>query len=140
MRRKYDDIINLPRHVSPKRSPMAIINRAAQFSPFAALAGYDTAIKEAARLTDERIELDENMKEALNNRLQILASELKSDKSDREVEITYFRPDEKKSGGAYVKVIGRAKKIDTYRGHIIMADHIVVPINDIIKIEGKIFE
>ncbi|MBZ2175599.1 hypothetical protein K8M07_10165 [Schnuerera sp. xch1] len=109
---KYDDIINLPRHVSEKRNPMPIIDRAAQFSPFAALTGYDTAIKETARVTEDRIELDVYMKEALNNKLQILIDQLHE---YPQVKIIYFQPDEKKDGGSYVTASGTVKKIDEYQ-------------------------
>lgn len=95
---KYDDIINLPHYTSSKRPRMAMIDRAAQFSPFAALTGYDAAVKETARLTEDRVELDEYQKSALNDRLQIVQERL----SDTPViSITYFVPDERKSGGAY---------------------------------------
>ena len=137
MTKKYDDIINLPRHVSSKRPPMTAINRAAQFSPFAALTGHDAAIKETARLTEERIELDEYTKDILNHRLQILADSIKG---HPEIEITYFQPDAKKNGGAYVTATGTAKKIDIYERVVIMIDGTVIPIEEIISIEGQIFE
>lgn len=134
---EYDDIINLPRHVSTKHPQMSTINRAAQFSPFAALTGYETAIKETARLTDERVELDEYTKEILNDRLQRLSEQLKE---NPEIEITYFRPDEKKKGGVYITIIGVAKKIDIYKRLVTMKDGTVIPIDEIISIEGRIFE
>lgn len=93
MIREYDDIINLPRHISNKRSPMAIKDRAAQFSPFAALTGHDGAIKETARVTEKRVELDEYMKVDLSKRLQIIANRLDE---DHEISITYFQPDQKR--------------------------------------------
>ena len=97
-RHKYDDIINLPHHTSPTRPRMTMIDRAAQFSPFAALTGYDAAVKETARLTENRIELDEYEKSALNDRLQIVQERL----SDTPViSIKYLVPDERKSGCAY---------------------------------------
>ena len=137
MTREYDDIINLPHHVSATRPHMTAINRAAQFSPFAALTGYDTAIKETARLTDERVELDEYTKEYLNDRLQIIADQLKE---HPEIAITYFQPDAKKNGGAYVTANGTAKKIDIYERVVIMTDGMAIPIYEIISIEGQIFE
>lgn len=104
---KYDDIINLPHYTSSKRPRMAMIDRAAQFSPFAALTGYDAAVKETARLTEDRVELDEYQKSALNDRLQILQERL----SDTPViSIKYFVPDERKSGGAYCTETGIIKK------------------------------
>jgi len=137
MTREYDDIINLPHHVSATRPHMTAINRAAQFSPFAALTGYDAAIKETARLTDERVELDEYTKDILNDRLQIIADWIKE---HPEIAITYFQPDAKKNGGAYVTATGTAKKIDIYERVVIMTDGMVIPIDEIISIEGQIFE
>lgn len=137
MIREYDDIINLPRHVSNKRSPMAIKDRAAQFSPFAALTGYDGAIKETARLTERRVELDEYMKVDLSNRLQIIADRLDE---HHEISITYFQPDQKKDGGAYVTDIGTVKKIDEYGQIVLMTDGTEIPIDEIISIDGQILE
>ena len=137
MTKKYDDIINLPRHVSKTRPQMPIIDRAAQFSPFAALTGHDAAVKETARLTEERVELDEYMKEALNNKLLIMADQIKE---QPKISITYFLADEKKDGGAYVISTGKVKKIDLNKGILIMTDEIEIPIDEIINIEGEIFE
>lgn len=137
MKKSYDDIMNLPHHVSATRPHMSAIDRAAQFSPFAALTGYGDAIKETARLTGERVELDEYMKDVLSGRLQIIADQLKE---HPEIAITYFQPDEKKSGGAYVTVIGRVKKIDEYERVVVMIDGTRVPIDEIASIDGEIFE
>lgn len=137
MTKAYDDIIHLPHHVSATRPHMPVIDRAAQFSPFAALTGHDAAIKETARLTEARVELDEYMRDALSDRLQIIANQLKE---HPEIAITYFEPDVKKSGGAYVTASGTAKKIDEYERVVVMSDGIVVPIDEIINIEGQIFE
>ena len=133
---KYDDIINLPHHTSPTKPRMAMIDRAAQFSPFAALTGYDAAVKETARLTENRIELDEYEKSALNDRLQIVQERL----SDTpEISITYFVPDERKSGGVYCKETGVIKKIDYYERAVIMRSGAHIPIDEIIGIEGDLF-
>lgn len=137
MTKTYDDIIHLPRHVSKKHPQMALSDRAAQFSPFAALTGHGAAIKETARLTDERVQLDEYMINVLSDRLQIIADRLK-DKP--EIMITYFQPDEKKNGGAYVTTTGTVKKIDVYERIVVMADRQEIPIDDIVGIEGQIFE
>lgn len=137
MKKSYDDIMNLPHHVSATRPHMSAIDRAAQFSPFAALTGYGDAITETARLTGERVELDEYMKDVLSVRLQIIADQLKE---HPEIAITYFQPDEKKSGGAYVTVIGRVKKIDEYERVVVMIDGTRVPIDEIASIDGQIFE
>lgn len=130
----YDDIIHLPHHVSTKHPPMKAIDRAAQFSPFAALTGHSTAIRETARVTNKRIELDEYMKDELNHRLQIIADRIKE---RPKIEIVYFRPDEKKDGGSYVTAAGVAKKIDEYERVIVMANGNTFPIDEIISIEGQ---
>lgn len=133
----YDDIINLPHHVSATRSHMTVLDRAAQFSPFAALTGYDSAIKETARLTDERIQLDEYAQGALSDRLQIIADRMKE---HPEISITYFQPDERKDGGAYVTAVGSAKKVDEYERVVVMTDGTAISIDEIISIDGQIFD
>ena len=137
MTKAYDDIIYLPHHVSTAHPHMASIDRAAQFSPFAALTGYNAAIKETERLTEERIELDESMKDALSYKLQIIADRLNE---HPEIAITYFLPDAKKNGGAYVTAVSSAKKIDGYERVVVMTDGKVIPIDEIISIDGPIFE
>jgi hypothetical protein len=132
MKGKYDDIINLPHHVSKTHSPMKAIDRAAQFSPFAALTGHDSAVKETARLTYNRIELDEYMKISINNKLQIIEEDLEN---FPEIQITYFQPDLKKKGGSYVTSIGAVKKIDEFKRVIIMTNGTVILIDEIISIE-----
>lgn len=134
---EYDDIIHLPHHVSVKHPPMAAIQRAAQFLPFAALTGYDAAIEETARLTDERMELAEDAVTILSDRLKILAERI----TERpEVTITYFLPDRRKSGGAYVTLSGAVKKVDDHKRIVIMADGTTIPMDGISEIEGAIFE
>ena len=127
----YEDIINLPHHVSATRPQMSMMDRAAQFSPFAALTGYDAAIKETARLTDQKIELDDYEKEEINDKIQLIAEHLGE---DFEVVITYFQPDSKKAGGAYVDAIGVVKTIDEYKRLIIFRDGKKIPIDDILDI------
>lgn len=134
---QYEDIINLPHHVSRSHPPMPVSNRAAQFSPFAALSGYDAAIRETARQTVEKIELDEDIKAALNARLRQLQESLGE---QPEVTVTYFQPDVRKTGGAYVSLTGRVRKLDQYQGLLILADETTVPIADISEIEGELFE
>lgn len=133
---RYEDIINLPHHVSSTRPQMSMLERAAQFSPFAALTGYDTAIKETGRLTDEKIEIGEEALTFLNMKLQLLVDNL-DDKP--EVTFTYFKPDERKSGGAYVDVTGTVKKVDDYERQIVMHNGTKIPLDDILNIEGDIF-
>lgn len=132
----YDDIINLPRHTSTSRPHMPAHDRAAQFSPFAALTGYGASIAETARLTDKRVELDEYSKADLNERLCML-----QDRMDEqpEVFITYFQPDKKKSGGAYITATGRVKKINGYERTVVMPDDLKIPIDDIFAVESELF-
>lgn len=121
--RKYAGIMNLPHHVSPTRPQMPISDRAAQFSPFAAL-------------TDRKIELDETMLTALNERYQLLLSVLDA---EPEVEITYFVPDERKSGGAYRTVSGVVKKADEFARRLTLTDGTVIPMEDVLMLDGAIF-
>lgn len=137
MSKAYDDIINLPRPVSKTRPRMPISDRAAQFSPFAALTGHSTAIDETARLTDQRIELDEGVKLALNDKLQIIVERISE---QPEIQITYFQPDEKKAGGAYITAAGKMKKMDEYERTILMSDGTAIPIDKIIRVDGQVFE
>ena len=132
----YDDIINLPHHVSASRPRMSALDRAAQFSPFAALTGYDDAVKETARLTDERVELDESSKAALNERLLMIQGQLDD---QPQVSIIYFQPDDKKAGGTYITATGSVKKIDEYERTAVMKDGTKISIDDIIKIDGDLF-
>ena len=133
---KYDDIIHLPHHVSDKRPQMPMRSRAAQFAPFAALTGYDAAIRETARQTQSRIELDESARTRLDARLQILRDQLETEPA---VVITSFVPDGKKAGGAYVDTVGVVSRIDSYERRIIMADGTEIAIDDICDITGELF-
>lgn len=136
MNEKYDEIMNLPHHVSKTRPQMPMSDRAAQFSPFAALTGYDAAVKETGRLTDEKIELDEESLTALNARYQTLMDALTE---EPEVRITYFKPDERKAGGAYVTITGAVRKIDDFEQMIIMRDGTRIPMGDVLSLEGELF-
>lgn len=137
MNTPYDDILHLPHHVSEKHPSMSRLDRAAQFSPFAALTGYEAAVEETARLTDRRIELDEGEKEAIDQRLMLLQERLPE---PTEVTITYFVPDKKKTGGAYVSVSGTVKKIDDYERTVVLSDGTSISINDILCVDGDIFD
>lgn len=128
---KYDDIIGLPHHVSTTRPHMPMIDRAAQFMPFRALTGYEGAVQETARLTDQKIELSGDEKAALDMKLQMLADGLGSQPT---VTLVYFRPDERKSGGAYVTAAGQLKKIDVHTGVLILTAGERIPIEDILEI------
>lgn len=133
---KYDDIIDLPHYRSQSRPHMPMIDRAAQFSPFAALTGYDDAVKETARLTDEKAELTEDAKSVLNGKIQVIAEMLHVNPL---VTITYFQPDAKKEGGEYVTVTGRVKSIDEYERTVALADKNVISIDSIREIESDLF-
>lgn len=132
----YKDIINLPHHQSIKRPHMSQYDRAAQFSPFAALTGHDAAVKETARLTDERILLDESQKAILNEKLQ-MALMLQAKKPI--VTITYFQPDNKKDGGSYIMNSGVIVKIDEYEHKVIFEDKTSIDIETIFEIDGEIY-
>ena len=134
---KYEDIINLPHHVSSTRPKMSMRDRAAQFSPFAALTGYEDDVLEAARITCEKTELSEDAKSLLNAKLQTVYELIKN---QPEITVTYFVPDTKKSGGEYVLKTGRAVDIDEYKRRLVLSDEILIPIDDIIEIEGAMFE
>ena len=125
----YEDIIDLP--YPQKRPRMSNYARGAQFSPFAALTGFEAAIEETARLTDRKIELDEGGKALLNEKLRKIEEEI----YDRpEITVTYFRPDLRKVGGAYVQKRGRVKKLDAYLRAVVFTDGMTVPIEDISEI------
>ena len=128
---RYDDIINLPHHVSPTRQRMSMHDRAAQFAPFAALVGYDDAVAETARLTEARPELDEQEQRAINERLNYIAAHIHE---HPEVNIKYFAPDEHKSGGAIVEVSGTVKKISATDGTIVMTDGCKIRLSDIVDL------
>lgn len=134
MKTPYDDIIDLPHHVSLTRPRMSAHDRAAQFSPFAALTGYEAAVSETARLTNKRVELDDGEKEAINERLHMVQECIDE---QPEISITYFVPDKKKTGGAYVEVTGIVKKIDDFSRLVVMRDGTNIPIDEIIQLEGE---
>ena len=128
MNNRYNEIINLPHHVSKTRPQMPLSDRAAQFAPFAALTGYDSAIKETGRLTDERIELDEEALAALDRKYQLLMDTLDDEPA---VTITYFQPDERKAGGQYVSATGTVKKVDTFGRRILLQDGTRIPLDSV---------
>lgn len=134
---KYDDIINLPHHVSANRPHMSMIDRAAQFSPFAALTGYEDAVKETERLTEQKINLNETEISLLNNKLNFIQENIKLKPT---ISIKFFVPDNRKSGGSYSTVIGTIKKIDICEKSVIMTDGKVIPVEDILQIESELFK
>lgn len=133
---RYDDIINLPHHVSPMRPHMSLYDRAAQFAPFKALSGYEDDISEEARLTDDQIALDENRIAVLDARLQVLEEHLSD---SPKVVIRYFHPDERKAGGAYLTFIGSVKRIDPISRTLILPDGSRIPMEHIVDLQGELF-
>ena len=129
---RYDDIINLPHHVSATRPRMSMHDRAAQFSPFAALTGYDDAIDETARLTDKQFELSEDARNRLDEQLRLIADRIEE---QPEIEVTYFQPDELKEGGKYVTTKGRVRIIDEYAREIVFADGTRIELDAISEIK-----
>ena len=128
---KYDDIIDLPHHVSKTRKPMSLYNRAAQFAPFAALTGYDDAIEETARLTETKVELSDELKNDLNQKINFIKNNIKV---HPEITIKYFVRDNKKSGGIYKSLTSIIKKVDDFNKCLIFADNTNVYFDDIISI------
>lgn len=135
MRGPYDDIINLPHHVSTTRKRMSMIERAAQFSPFAALTGYDAAIQETGRLTDCCIDLDVDSVAMLNEKIRWLSQFAGL---QPEITVIYFLPDERKHGGAYVSTAGKVRKVDACKQKVIMEDGTEIDFSRIYDISGEI--
>lgn len=133
---RYDDMLFLP-HPDPKTYPrMSPQDRAAQFSPFAALTGHSAVLREAARQTQERLQLDEYQEDALSRKLSLLLEHLEE---EPEVQLSYFKEDARKAGGEYVKREGRVKKIDLYGRVLVMEDGTKVPLDDLFRLDGALF-
>ena len=132
----YEDIVDLPHHVSRKHPQPTMADRAARFTPFAAITGYEEMVLEEARVTDDRIEMDESSKAALNEKLNMI---LEFIDEQPEVSITYFEPDKRKAGGAYVTVTGTVKRIDEYEHLVIMTDGKKINIDDIYNLQSELF-
>ena len=128
----YDDMLNLPHPTSRRHPQMSLSDRAAQFAPFAALSGHSAALVETARLTERRIELDEDVKAALDLKQQMLMDRIDE---HPDVSVTWFQPDGKKDGGRYVTTTGRLKRIDEVERVLVMEDKTTVPLDDVISID-----
>ncbi len=128
---KYKDIINLPHYESKNHPRMSLEARSAQFAPFAALTGYEDEVEETARITEDRIELDEEIRKTLDEKLKFIQSQINK---KTKIKITYFIPDLKKDGGSYVTVEGIVRKIDMYNQIIYLANSVAIPINEILDI------
>ena len=133
----YDDILHLPHPTSKRHPRMPIADRAAQFSPFAALTGHKAAIEETARVTDRRIELDEDAKEQLDQTLQLLMERIDE---QPEITVTWFSPDKKKAGGQYHTATGKLKRIDTQESRLILTDGTQIPLEDLLRIRIESFQ
>lgn len=134
---KYDDMLYLPHPISKKHPRMPMINRAAQFSPFAALTGYDTKIKDTERQTEARHELSDDQKVELDRKKQILLNKIKE---QPKVSITYYVPDERKEGGAHLTVEGNLKKINEDEDYFVFVDGSRIWMEDIIQLESEVIE
>lgn len=134
---KYDDIIDLPHHTSPKHPRMSAIDRAAQFSPFAALTGYEDAVEETVRLTEVRLELSEDEKLRINEQLRIIIERINELPS---ITVVYFVPDKKKDGGSYVSATGKVKLVDEYEKNIVFTDKTLIPIDQIREISADFLD
>ena len=132
----YEDIVNLPPHISKKHPQPSMMDRAARFAPFAAITGYEEMVLEEARVTEERVDLDEGALSLLNEKLNMIQEFLDE---EPEVTITYFEPDKKKSGGAYVSITGVVKRIDEYEHLVILTDGKKIRIEDIYAIGSDLF-
>lgn len=136
MPQNYEDIIHLPHHISETHPKMSRIDRAAQFSPFAALTGYKEVIREAARLTNRKIQLDEDSQAELNQKFQLLRKQIAEHPG---VTVTYFLPDNKKDGGRYVSISGQVKKVLDYEQTLVLTEGIQIPLADIVDLESELF-
>ena len=134
---RYDDMINLPHYEFKNHKRMSIESRSAQFAPFSALTGYEDEVKETARFTDRRIEIDEGLKEIINNKLQYA---LENKDLNPDITFTYFIPDGKKNGGKYIDKTGQIKKIDDIAGYIILKDKEKIKLDDVINVTGEIYK
>lgn len=135
MNKYYEDIITLPHHTSKKHKRMSIDARSAQFAPFQALTGYNDSIKETERITDKQIELTEEEKQLINDKIKIIEENLQE-----EIEITYFEKDDKKVGGKYITIKGIIKKINLIEKYIFLENKTKIEINNIIEIESDLFK
>ena len=134
---KYDDILHLPHPTSVKHPRMPIFERAAIFSPFAALTGHAGAIAETARLTDQKMELDEDTKAELDRRQAVLLEHISE---QPEITVTWFQPDERKDGGAYLTATGRLKKLDEIQRVLVLTDGTEISLDDVAGIESDYFQ
>lgn len=136
MKNPYEDIWDLPRPISKTHAPMSLMDRAAQFSPFAALTGYDAAVAETARLTQQPLELDVDAMAEINEKLLFLRAHISQ---SPQVTVTYFVPDNRKAGGAYVTVTGAVRKLDSLSHYLLLNDGTRIFFGDILAMESPLF-
>lgn len=136
MSNPYADIIGLPHHVSETRARMSMVDRAAQFSPFAALTGFEEAVEETARQTTQRIELEADAQAELDRKLSLLGEHLAQRPM---VTVTYFEADPWKAGGTYRTVSGRAARMDSHEQWLQLEDGCRIFFGDIVALEGDVF-
>ena len=134
---RYDDILHLPHPTSVRHPRMPISERAAIFSPFAALTGHAGAIAETTRLTKQKMELDEDTKAELDRRQAVLMEHIAE---QPEITVTWFQPDERKDGGAYLTATGRLKKIDEMKRVLILLDGTSIPLKNVADLESSYFQ
>ena len=135
---KYDDMLHLPHHISLTRRRMTMAERAAQFSPFAALVGYEGAVQETARMTDQHIDLSEDEKAVLDQKQQIILAALEQG-AHPEVTVTYFQPDAKKDGGTYLRHSGQIKKVEQLRNALVFTDGTEIPCSNVLALSSDLF-
>lgn len=135
---KYDDILHLPHHVSPTRKRMTMAERAAQFSPFAALVGYEDAVRETGREVEQRIELSEEEKAVLDRKQQIILAALELGERPT-VTVTYFQPDAKKNGGIYIDFTGEMKRVKTAENRFVFMNDMEISFSDIFDLHCELF-
>ena len=135
---KYDDMLHLPHHVSPTRRRMTMAERAAQFSPFAALVGYEDAVRETGRVVGQRVELSDEEKAVLDRKQRVILEALGRGEQ-LEVIVTYFRPDSRKDGGEYVRHTGAVKKVREIERALVFVDGVEVPFGDVVELAGDLF-
>ena len=132
----YDDIIDLPHQVSHRHPHMPVADRAAQFAPFAALTGYDAALRETARLTDRKVEQTEEIKALLDHKQQFL---LEHAEARPKITVVHFKADERKDGGTYISVTGHFRTIDPIRRQLVLSNKTRIPLDDILDLESDLF-
>ena len=132
----YEDIVNLPHHISKKHPQPSMMDRAARFAPFAAITGYEEMVLEEARVTEEQIHLDEDAVALICEKINMIQEFIDE---EPEIKITYFEPDKKKSGGAYITITGTPKRIDEYEQLLIMTDGKKIKFDSIYRLESDLF-